>query len=182
LHRKRLHHLVKRPLFLPGVPLDCEVCSRTLRRFMILYRLSLVEQAQLVFAQDIPPLLAGLPELRTLGIGEDLCHVLQLSLQLFHLSSQRRVFFLQPGDFRLQKGDIRTVIIPVFRHANVTLFIAFLLKLYHKSAEKYRKYCDIQNKSLGGSFRIAVRCSMDNPSISHRKVCGSSSRSSASLL
>src|SRR5699024_12086407 len=94
LHRKRLHHLVKRPLFLPGVRLDCEVCFRRLRRFMILYRLSLVEQAQLVFTQDIPPLLAGLPELRTLGIGEDLCHVLQLSLELFHLSSQRRVFFL----------------------------------------------------------------------------------------
>ena len=139
LHRKRLHHLVKRPLFLPGVRLDCEVCFRRLRRFMILYRLSLVEQAQLVFAQDIPPLLAGLPELRTLGIGEDLCHVLQLSLELFHLSSQRRVFFLQPGVFRLQKGDIRTVIIRVFRHANVTLFITFLLKLYHKSSEKYRK-------------------------------------------
>src|SRR5699024_9167695 len=116
------------------------VCFRRLRRFMILYRLSLVEQAQLVFAQDIPPLLARLPELRMLGIGEDLCHVLQLSLEFFHLSSQRRIFFLQPSVFRLQKGDIRTVIFRVLRDADVTLFVTFMPKLYHKSAEKYRKY------------------------------------------
>lgn len=81
---------------------------------MILYRLRLVKQAQMVFAQHIQLLLAELPEPRTLGVGEDLRHVLQLSLELFHLSSLRRIFFLQPGVFGLQKGDIRTEIIRVF--------------------------------------------------------------------
>ena len=50
--------------------------------------LCLIEQAHLVFAQNIAPLLTGLPEAGSLRIGKDLIHVLQLPLQL-------RVFLLQ---------------------------------------------------------------------------------------
>ena len=62
-----------------------------LRRFLrlaVLTDLCLIEQAHLVFAQNIGLLLAGLAEAGSLHIGKDFIHVFQFPLQL-------RVFFLQ---------------------------------------------------------------------------------------
>ena len=59
-----------------------------LLRLVVLTDLRLIEQAHLVFAQNIAPLLAGLAEADSLRIGKDLIHVLQFPLQL-------RVFLLQ---------------------------------------------------------------------------------------
>ena len=62
-----------------------------LRRFLrlaVLTDLRLIEQAHLVFAQNIGLFLAGLAEAGSLRIGKDLIQVLQFPLQL-------RVFLLQ---------------------------------------------------------------------------------------
>lgn len=63
--------------------------------FVVLAVLSFVEEVQLVFIQNIGLLLAGLAILCPLGIGKDLIHMLQLSLQFC-------VFLLQ-GFYRLSQ-------------------------------------------------------------------------------
>ena len=62
------------------------------RSLVVLFRLRLVEHPQLV-GHHIIPLLAALPEPRTLCVQQQLVHPLQLPAQFFILLFQRGVLF-----------------------------------------------------------------------------------------
>lgn len=107
--------------------------------------LCLIEQAHLVFAQNIAPLLTGLAEAGSLRIGKDLIHVLQLPLQL-------RVFLLQcfyrldqrADELRDFRGSICDF--PVCCGHEFSSQNGFNLPLlYHKGRLKYRNICNFRN-------------------------------------
>ena len=87
-YRKILCQLVNGSFLLPGMRFYGKGFLRRFLRLAVLTDLRLIEQAHLVFAQNIGLFLAGLAEAGSLCIGKDLIHVLQLPLQL-------RVFLLQ---------------------------------------------------------------------------------------
>lgn len=130
--------------------------------------------------QNIGVFLAGLAEPGSLGIGEDLIHMLQLPLQLVNFC------------FAMVSSNAATsTVVYVLFSSAAAIFCAsksiFILGLlYHKPMIKYIKSsvlrCFCQNKSFSFPLRIAVFCSIRSPSTSQRKLCESSSLSSASDL
>ena len=107
--------------------------------------LCLIEQAHLVFAQNIGLLLTGLAEAGSLRIGKDLIHVLQLPLQLcvfplqcFYRLDQRAD---ELRDFRGSICDFPVCCGHEFSSQN-----GFNLPLlYHKGRLKYRNICNFRN-------------------------------------
>ena len=87
-YRKILCQLVNGSFFLPGMRFYGKGFLRRFLRLAVLTDLCLIEQAHLVFAQNIALLLTGLAEAGSLRIGKDFIHVFQFLLQL-------RVFLLQ---------------------------------------------------------------------------------------
>lgn len=86
-YRKILCQLVNGSFLLPGMRFYGKGFLRRFLRLAVLTDLCLIEQAHLVFAQNIALLLTGLAEAGSLRIGKDLIHVFQFLLQL-------RVFLL----------------------------------------------------------------------------------------
>ena len=87
-YRKILCQFVNGSFLLPGMRFYGKGFLRRFLRLAVLTDLCLIEQAHLVFAQNIAPLLTGLAEAGSLRIGKDFIHVFQFLLQL-------RVFLLQ---------------------------------------------------------------------------------------
>ena len=87
-YRKILCQLINGSFLLTGMRFYGKGFLRRFLRLAVLTDLCLIEQAHLVFAQNIGLFLAGLAEAGSLRIGKELIHVLQFLLQL-------RVFLLQ---------------------------------------------------------------------------------------
>ena len=87
-YRKIFCQLVNGSFLLPGMRFYGKGFLRRFLRLAVLTDLCLIEQAHLVFAQNIALLLTGLAEAGSLRIGKDFIHVFQFLLQL-------RVFLLQ---------------------------------------------------------------------------------------
>ena len=80
-YRQVFRQFVNRTLFLPGVALYRKGFLGRFFCFGVLHQFRFMKQTHLVFAQNIGLLLTGLSETGTLGIEQDLIHMIQFLFQ-----------------------------------------------------------------------------------------------------
>ena len=93
--REIVQHLCLAAFLLPLMCLNKNGIRIGFFCLVVLRRFCLIEQAELVFSENIILLFTGLTEPSSLGIGKDLVHMLQLALQFVDFR-----FLLQDGFFQ----------------------------------------------------------------------------------